>query len=361
MNDDIAYLRKVRLTDASLLRKNGLFDGKINDIEERIKNIVNSSFVDMYVYKKRNDTDICSVVYVYRRDDMMFSGDFKIEISHLVDENLYLREYKALLESALDTSFREGFYKISVKLRADEVEKEAVLKDFDFVQEAILHEEYGFDEEISEAGLFYLIEPKYRKYNCCFIPFPKGVYVLYGGMDYVDCGRIYPYCSEIKDTKALKMGKYLGIIDKDNRLVSKGNKNYFFDEELLERILPDEVYKGYVELKQYFQKERSNFDLKIKFESKSDFRLNVWNEIRKISYASTLCYEDVALSLCANDATKAKTMVRVVGQACADCPVPVIIPCHRVIGKDGRLVGYKEGIEFKDFLLIHESFSAILI
>ncbi|MCQ2482155.1 MAG: methylated-DNA--[protein]-cysteine S-methyltransferase [Clostridia bacterium] len=361
MSDDNAYLRKVRLTDASLLRRNGLFDGKISEIEDKIKNISESSFVDMYIFKRNSNADLCSAIYLYRRDDKMFSGDLKIYISCLVDENMYLREYRTILESTLDVAFREGFYKISIKLRSDEIDKENVLKEFDFVQEAILHEEYGFDEDVSEAGLFYLIEPRYKKYNCCFVPFPKGVYVLYGGRDYVDCGRIYPYSSEIKDSKALKMGKYLGIIDKDNRLALKGNSNYFFDEELLERILPDEVFKGYIELKQYFQKERSSFDLKIKFESKSDFRLNVWNEIRKISYASTLCYEDVALSLCSNDAAKAKNMVRVVGQACADCPVPIVIPCHRVIGKDGRLVGYKEGIEFKDFLLIHESFSAIII
>ena len=43
----------------------------------------------------------------------------------------------------------------------------------------------------------------------------------------------------------------------------------------------------------------------------------------------------------------------------AENPVPIIVPCHRVIGKNGKLVGFKDGVEFKDFLLTHELFAAM--
>lgn len=360
MDNDKSNLHGIKLSDAAKLRKNGLMTGKIRELESKIKNIEDSDYLDAFVYS-HNGSEMCSLVLLLHRDDNSFSGELRIKLSALLSGDMTIREYRRIIEESIDWAFRQGFYKISIILKSDEIDKEEVLRDNKFVQEAILHEEFDFESSYAEAGLFYLIEPHYRKYNCCFVPFQKGVYVLYGGRDYVDKGRIYSYGDLIEDTIAARMGKYLGIVDINNHLLPKGVEEYQFDEDFLERILPHEVFKGYSELKGYFQKERTTFDLEIKFQTKSDFRLNVWNEIRKISYASTLCYEDIAMALCDNDIAKAKTLVRVIGQACADSPVPIIIPCHRVIGKDGRLVGYKEGVEFKDFLLIHESFSAIMI
>lgn len=360
MNKDECLLKKVKLSDAPALCKSSILKGSVKSAEQMLRSIDCLPFIDSYVCKNDNG-DILSLVYINHRDEQKFSCELKISMSSIIPESEKYSSFYLTIKKCLNTAFREGFYKVSIILSQGEEELQKVLSEFGFIQEAILHEEYDFDRDYFEAGLFYLIEPRYKEYNCCFVPFQKGVYVLYGSNEYVDSGRIYSYGDEVFEPIALYMGKYLGILDGDNKLISKGSEEYIFDEEYLESFLPSEVFKGYKELREYFQKERDNFDLNILFESKSDFRLNVWNEIRKITYASTLCYEDIAQILCGNNKDRAKTMVRVVGQACSDCPVPIIIPCHRVIGKDGKLVGYKDGIEFKDFLLIHESFSAIMI
>ena len=57
--------------------------------------------------------------------------------------------------------------------------------------------------------------------------------------------------------------------------------------------------------------------------------------------------------------SEARKITRAVGSACSDNPVQVIVPCHRVIGKDGSIVGYSAGIDIKDYLLLHESFTAV--
>jgi O-6-methylguanine DNA methyltransferase len=62
------------------------------------------------------------------------------------------------------------------------------------------------------------------------------------------------------------------------------------------------------------------------------------------------------MSLTGNDRIAARNLTRAVGSACADNPVPLIIPCHRVIGKDGRLIGFSGGVEIKEFLIEHEMF-----
>ena len=85
----------------------------------------------------------------------------------------------------------------------------------------------------------------------------------------------------------------------------------------------------------------------------------IYEAVKKIPYGYTRSYEDIALELTGGNKTEARKLTRAVGHACSENPVPIIIPCHRVIGKDGKLVGFTGGVEFKDFLLTHELFAAL--
>jgi AraC family transcriptional regulator of adaptative response/methylated-DNA-[protein]-cysteine methyltransferase len=79
------------------------------------------------------------------------------------------------------------------------------------------------------------------------------------------------------------------------------------------------------------------------------FQHRVWNALRQIPAGSTRTYSEVA------EAIGAPTAVRAVAKACADNPVPLIVPCHRVIGKNGSLTGYRYGIARKRALLEREA------
>jgi methylated-DNA-[protein]-cysteine S-methyltransferase len=105
--------------------------------------------------------------------------------------------------------------------------------------------------------------------------------------------------------------------------------------------------KTIAELTEYFNGDRTQFTLPLKPKG-SDFQKSVWQQLRQIPYGHTLTYKELAEKL--GDPNK----VRAVGRANAQNPIPVIIPCHRVVGADNKLVGYGGGIARKRYLLKHE-------
>ena len=96
----------------------------------------------------------------------------------------------------------------------------------------------------------------------------------------------------------------------------------------------------YQELVQYFKGELKEFTVELNPQGTS-FQKSVWNELLKIEHGTTLSYSQIAQRI------NNPTAVRAVGSAIGKNPIAIIIPCHRVINKDGRLGGYSGGIEHK--------------
>ncbi len=94
----------------------------------------------------------------------------------------------------------------------------------------------------------------------------------------------------------------------------------------------------------YFAGELSEFDLPLA-PLGTDFQQSVWTALMDIPYGHTASYSDIARAIGNPGACRA------VGSANGKNPIPVIIPCHRVIGADGKLAGYGSGLEFKKQLL----------
>ena len=99
-----------------------------------------------------------------------------------------------------------------------------------------------------------------------------------------------------------------------------------------------------LELNEYFSKVRTYFDIPLKFEGTS-FQLKVWKALYKIPYGKTCFYQDIAINIGAPKACRA------VGGANNKNPIIIIVPCHRVIGKNGSLTGYGGGLDLKEKLL----------
>ena len=100
---------------------------------------------------------------------------------------------------------------------------------------------------------------------------------------------------------------------------------------------------------EYCAGQRRAFDLPIHFETGSDFERAVWRAMSEIPFGETATYGAIAKSL--GDAKAA----RAVGLACNSNPIPLIVPCHRVIGAGGALVGFGGGLPLKRALLDFES------
>ena len=104
------------------------------------------------------------------------------------------------------------------------------------------------------------------------------------------------------------------------------------------------------QLDEYFQGKRKNFNLPLGYEG-TPFQEKVWRELQSIPYGETRSYEDIAVKIGSPKA------VRAVGQANNKNPILLIIPCHRVIHKNGDINGFACGIETKKYLLNLERFS----
>lgn len=101
------------------------------------------------------------------------------------------------------------------------------------------------------------------------------------------------------------------------------------------------------QLREYFEGTRTQFDLPLIAEG-TDFERKVWKQLSNIPSGTTTSYGKIAANL--GD----KNYSQAVGAANGKNPIAVVIPCHRVIGSDNKLVGYAGGMDRKEWLLKHE-------
>lgn len=112
--------------------------------------------------------------------------------------------------------------------------------------------------------------------------------------------------------------------------------------------VPAELTDAVSQIQKYFEGELREFQLKFSPEGTS-FQKKVWKELQNISYGKTLSYQELAIVI---GDVKA---IRAVASANSKNPLWILIPCHRVIGKNGSLTGYAGGLWRKEWLLQHEN------
>lgn len=135
----------------------------------------------------------------------------------------------------------------------------------------------------------------------------------------------------------------IGIADNGTAIT-----NLYFNDEAIERNVHIEettlIKKAATELYEYLRGTRQFFDLLLAPEG-TEFQQAVWRSLQEIPYGETRCYQEIAEKINRPKACRA------VGLANNKNPIAIIIPCHRVIGKNGQLVGYAGGISMKERLL----------
>ena len=130
------------------------------------------------------------------------------------------------------------------------------------------------------------------------------------------------------------------IIEEDGALLAITTHRAYKGKRL-ETSLIKEAYR---QLSEYLIGERKSFDLPLKPRG-TVFQLQVWKALCDIPYGETRSYKQIA------EAIGNPKAVRAVGMANNRNPILIVVPCHRVIGANGKLVGYGAGIEKKEFLL----------
>jgi methylated-DNA-[protein]-cysteine S-methyltransferase len=155
-----------------------------------------------------------------------------------------------------------------------------------------------------------------------------------------ESGNIYFSAASIAGIHFTAVASHKGITHlkinmHDDKLVSGAIKLHDDDPYL---------YNIFDQLAEYFELKRNKFVVPLDLIG-TDFQLKVWHELRKISYGHTISYKTLAEKI---GDLKA---VRAVGHANSMNPVPIIVPCHRVINTNGTLGGFSCGVDIKEKLL----------
>ena len=131
------------------------------------------------------------------------------------------------------------------------------------------------------------------------------------------------------------------ILEENNKIIglTLDNEKYCYTEKNTEIL--NETEK---QLNEYFCGKRKKFDVPINPKG-TEFQKQVWNELLKIPYGQTVTYKQIAQKI------EKPNAARAVGMANHNNPIAIIVPCHRVVGSNSKLVGYAFGLERKQFLL----------
>ena len=133
-----------------------------------------------------------------------------------------------------------------------------------------------------------------------------------------------------------------------------GTEREILSVEFVDRYRPQHeshatVREGVRQIDEYLGGQLREFDLPLGMYG-TDFQRQVWRQVLTVPYGQAATYQDVA------DAIGNPLAVRAVGAANGRNPLPLIVPCHRIIGRDGHLVGYGGGLWRKEWLLRHEGY-----
>jgi len=123
--------------------------------------------------------------------------------------------------------------------------------------------------------------------------------------------------------------------------------NFTAKKQAADRKIPEVLKECRTQLDEYFRGKRTKFSVKLRLEG-TDFQKKVWKRLLKIPHSQTVSYKDVAVGI-GNEKG-----VRAVGGATGRNNISIIVPCHRVIGSGGDLVGFGGGLWRKVWLLNHE-------
>ena len=124
---------------------------------------------------------------------------------------------------------------------------------------------------------------------------------------------------------------------------------YFVDERRPDAESHATVEKAVRQVGEYFDGTRREFDLPLALDGTA-FQEQVWRQLLTVPYGSVATYQDIA------NAIGRPQAVRAVGAANGQNPISIVVPCHRIIGSDGKLTGYGGGLWRKEWLLRHEGY-----
>lgn len=292
------------------------------------------------------DGSTCGIIGLRRIESLRSSAEILLVL---------LSDDKSLGED-LDKVLKTAFYDFSlhrVEMRVPETESTAPwVTASGWLHEGILRAALPEGNEFRNAALLSMLREEYDGYGIAFVPFARGWIHIQGGRDFIDSVGFLKPEVPVASGPIRTAASLHGLCDSNGSLHARPEMKIANHRR---HRLPKEVEKTTRQIEEYLTGERRGFDIRVHANG-SLFQKKVWSVLAEIPFGSTLTYEQVALRMTRDDADAARRLTRAIGSACSANPVPIVVPCHRVIGKDNKLVGFSGGLDVKEWLLEHEMF-----
>lgn len=264
-----------------------------------------------------------------------------------------------ILAAILRKSFRElNLYRLELAVPAESTAWLPILQAAGMIEEGCLRAcRYdSMTKRHQDVLLYSILRPESRLLSTAFVPFRLGVFAITGDEEMLLTTGFIRHCDFPESPVLQESAEMLGLLGSQGDLLpyreleERLGGNPFWIHPNASAI----VRKAAGQIAEYFTGRRTSFDLPIVLTSGSTFQQKVWLALADIPCGATWTYEELAHHLDYADWSAARKMARAVGSACGANPLPLLLPCHRVIGKDGRLVGFAGGLDIKEYLLAHE-------
>jgi len=339
-------IKPLRIADAAILRKLGVFPGSLKRVEASIRHLQAVSEQDCLLLTRTGPDGEPEYGFIALVPDPFHPEHGRLSLKASSPDLMPL-----MLEMAARSAFVERSF-LRIDTWVPLTESVSVFEKLGFQPESTLSGDLFRTAPAVDRKQLGLLKTRNAFPAVGVIPYRYGLITVTGTADRVESLAFHASGETVTDPYIRDHFHIWRLLDESSQLT--------LSPDSLERAQseprPPMVAQAVQEVKAYLARDRVDFDLTIDLSCGSPFQQKVWDLLRQIPFGTTVTYLDIARQLAGDDIRKARSLTRAVGSACGANPVPIIIPCHRVIGHDGRLTGYSGGIQNKEFLLAHELF-----
>ena len=345
--NDIEW-KPLRIADAPALKRLGVYQGSKKKIEASIRHLLSLRDWECLIMDADDGEGQQQTGFI-----ALVPDPFHAETGRLT---LHTSDPK-LLPAALETAIRSGFRKhpflrIETWIPADRPDLAPLFESNGFHDDCLIQGSAFRKPGFADRRQMSILKTESQYPAVGLVPYKLGVLSVIGTETHIQRLDFHYFGEPVSQPDLNDVFHIDRLLDDQDRLKH--------DLERIKQVrqaqLPAMVRQAVSELDEYIAGTRAHFDVQLDLQCGSDFQRRVWELLSEIPYGTTVTYLDIALQMTENDLKKARSLTRAVGSACGANPVPILIPCHRVIGHDGRLTGYSGGIQNKEFLLDHEMF-----
>ena len=370
------FIRQLETEDISLLISSRFFSGTRKEGKVRIESIINfAGKGNAYLFKADNshngmilcgfsatDSVTNQATLWIRQADARASGPYTsidnptdsiMESENANEDIAFSFESKVLSFLLYEGFHRRKFHKLNLCVNERDAHMIELLDLYQWNREGVFRDHFSESGQYSSGIQYAILKNDFSLYSTSLIPFLNGYLAVQATND------------AVFGVSILKEGEpvpeFIAENDETGSRISEKNKiKRPSDPHQIIYSAKAYPYLRYAssQLFEYTSGNRKQFELSFEFSGATDFQQQVWNATIQVPFGQTRTYEEIARKLKPKDKnTDVRLLSRAVGTALGKNAIMIAIPCHRVIGKDGKLKGFAGGLEVKDYLLSHEMLS----